>query len=69
MKSQCGKCQDDIILLGGQKQEGEAMPAQPQSCLSVLGVGELKGTSIPPLSPSDCSVSVAIAHITFRGLF
>ena len=69
MKSQCGMCQDDVIMLGGQKEEGEAMPVQPQSGLSVLGVGELRGTSVSPLSPSSCSVSVAMAHITFKGIF
>lgn len=70
MKSQCGKCQDDMIMLGGQE-PGETkrrgMSEQPQSCLSLPGVGELKGTSIPSLVPNDCSASVTIAYSTFSG--
>lgn len=71
MKSQCGMCQDDMIMLGGQE-PGETrrrgMSEQPQSCLSLPGVGELKRTSILSLTPSDCSASVAIAYSTFTGI-
>lgn len=71
MKSQCGKCQDDMIMLGSQEPgetRGRGMSEQPQSCLSLPEVGEFKGTPIPSLTPSDSSASVAIAYSTFSGI-